>query len=283
MLTQEKGTISGSEEFQLEPTEEARNLLYYVTACGVFFCEYGYRIDREDYGNYMILYVTKGNLVVMSEGKTYLIQHGQAAFLNCHKPHTYYAKGYVSFSWIHFDGSNTKEFYDAYIKKEKGILFSNSQTKHIQKSLNAIISKYRNNLDVSEVDNSKIIYDCICGLLFDSEDSNANDTTGMRITGLAKEYIRKNSEQDLSLNSLAEHVGLSQCHFSRVFKQETGYSPYEYIILVRMNKAKHLLGTTNKTVKEIAFEVGYQSESNFCNAFTSKNGISPKKFRKYQL
>lgn len=283
MLSQEKGTISGSEYFHLEPSEDAKKLLYYVTSCGVYFCEYGYRIDREDYGNYMILYVDKGNLVVISEGRTYLIQQGQAAFLNCHIPHTYYAKGYVSFSWIHFDGANAAEFYNAYVEKEKGILFSSTQTAHIQKSLYAIISKYRNHLEISEVDNSKIIYDCICGLIFDSEDNNEEDTAGMRITSLAKEYIRKNFEQGLTLNSLAEYVGLSQCHFSRVFKQETGYSPYEYIILVRMNKAKHLLGTTNKTVKEIAFEVGYQSESNFCNAFTSKIGISPKKYRKYQL
>lgn len=283
MLSQEKGTISGSEYFHLEPAEDAKNLLYYVTACGVYFCEYGYRIDREDYGNYMLLYVDKGNLVIMSEGRTYLVQQGQVAFFNCHIPHSYYAKGYVQFSWIHFDGANTKDFFDAYIKNEKGIIFSSSQTEHIQKSLNKIISKYKNNLDVREVDNSKIIYDCICGMLFDEEDSNVSDNTGLRVTGLAKEYIRKNFEHELSLNNLAEHVGLSQCHFSRVFKQETGYSPYEYTILVRMNKAKHLLGTTNKTVKEIAFEVGYQSESNFCNAFTSKIGISPKKFRKYQL
>ena len=81
MLVQDKGVISGSEEFHLEPSPMAEKLLYYVTDCGIYFCEYGYRVERENYGNYMLLYVTKGVLAVSTEGTTYLVQEGQVAFL----------------------------------------------------------------------------------------------------------------------------------------------------------------------------------------------------------
>ena len=95
---------------------------------------------------------------------------------------------------------------------------------------------------------------------------------------LAQEYIRQNIKEDLTLEKIAEYVHLSSSHFSRIFKKETGYSPYEYILLVRINKAKHLLRTTRKSVKEIAFAVGYRSESNFCNSFTQRVGVSPADF-----
>jgi len=284
MLVQEKGTISGSEEFHPKPSEIAEKLLFYVVGCGVFFCEYGYRIEREDYGNYMLLYVTKGVLAVSTEGKTYLVKEGQAAFLNCHKYHTYYAKGFVSFFWVHFEGSNTAEFYEEFTERRNGIVLEGSPAEKIRKNIFSIVSYYKNDLEVIEVEHSQNLYDCLCLLTFArEEEESVIEPESTRAVSIAKEYIRQNMDQNLSLDGVAETVGLSACHFSRVFKKETSYSPYEYIILVRLNKAKHLLNTTDKTIKEIAYEVGYRSESNFCNAFTSKIGISPMNFRKFKL
>ncbi|MGI6011323.1 MAG: helix-turn-helix domain-containing protein [Ruminococcus sp.] len=82
------------------------------------------------------------------------------------------------------------------------------------------------------------------------------------------------------MEHLAKIVGLSPAYFSFIFKQETGYSPREYITNIRMSKAKLLLIQTNKSITEIAFEVGYASNASFTNLFTDKVGCSPKTFRK---
>jgi AraC-like DNA-binding protein len=283
MLVQEKGTISGSEDFHPCPSDIAKKLLYYVVGCGVYFCEYGYRIEREDYGNYMLLHVTKGVLAVSTEDKTYLVKEGQVAFLNCHKYHTYYAKGFVSFLWIHLEGVNISDFYEEFCQRRDGIVLEGGIAKCIQKNMFGIISCYRNDLEIMEVEHSRLLYECLCYLTFAGEDEVSEESERNLVVETAKEYIRQNMEQNLSLNVVAGVVGLSPCHFSRVFKKETSYSPYEYVILVRLNKAKHLLNTTQKTIKEIAYEVGYGSESNFCNAFTAKIGISPMNFRKFKL
>lgn len=281
MLVQGKGIISGSEAFHPDISEMAEKLLYYVTDCGIYFCEYGYRIERQNYGNYMLLYVTRGVLAVSAEGSTYLIQEGQAAFFNCHVHHTYYAKGFVAFSWIHFDGSNTREFYLQYRDKKKGIVFRGSSAEQIYKSMSSIISCYQNDLTIKEEENSRNIYECLCILLFSEAEDHGPEASG-NVINKAKEYIRENIKEGLTLDIVANHVGLSASHFSRIFKKETSYSPYEYIILVRINKAKHLLKTTDMPIKEIAYEVGYHSESNFCNSFTQRIGISPINFRKYK-
>ena len=283
MLVKEKGTVSGSEHFHPQASKIAEKLIYYVTGCGVYFCDYGYRIEREDYGNYMMIYVTQGVLAVSTGEETYLVREGQAAFLNCHVYHSYYAKGFVSFAWIHFDGSNTADFHAEFMKMRQGIVFDNGFEKYIYKNMLSIISCYKNDMNINEVEHSKLLYDCLCTLIFSEEDRERGKVGEVASVTQAKEFIRNNINQQLTLDIVAKQVGLSSCHFSRLFKKATSYSPYEYIILVRLNKAKHLLYTTENTVKEIAYEVGYCSESNFCNAFTAKIGISPTHYRKYKL
>ena len=281
MLTHEKGTLSGSEEFHPQPSEEAKGLLYYVTGCGIYFCEYGYRVERENYGNYMLLYVREGVLTVTVNDTTYLVQKGEVAFFDCHAPHTYYAKGYTSFQWIHFDGANTEEFCKYYFEKRGTILCDGVLARAICHNMTYIISRYRNHQEIHEDENSRWLYDCLYTLLFAVTVKKEESNQGGNVITLAQEYIRQNIKEDLTLEKIAEYVHLSSSHFSRIFKKETGYSPYEYILLVRINKAKHLLRTTRKSVKDIAFAVGYRSESNFCNSFTQRVGVSPSGFRKF--
>ena len=96
-------------------------------------------------------------------------------------------------------------------------------------------------------------------------------------------YIRANLAGDLSLKRIAAEAHVSPPHLVRLFRAELHHSPHEYIIQLRMNRAKHLLKTTTLPIKAIAAEVGYGSESSFTGAFTDRIGISPRKFRELPL
>lgn len=90
-------------------------------------------------------------------------------------------------------------------------------------------------------------------------------------------------KEKLTIEKLAAYVNISPFHFSRIFKKETGYSPYEYIIKTRIDKAKTLLKKTKLGIKEIAFEVGFNSEANFSNTFHMNVNMTPKEFRNTPL
>lgn len=92
-------------------------------------------------------------------------------------------------------------------------------------------------------------------------------------------YIERNVESKIRLNDLCEFVGYSVYHFSRLFKNEVGMSPYEYIIKFRLDLAKHLLITTNLSVREISRKCGYANEVNFYNIFKKNFDITPRKYR----
>jgi len=86
--------------------------------------------------------------------------------------------------------------------------------------------------------------------------------------------------RQLTLSRLAAAVGFSQVHFGRIFKQSTGLTPMQYLIRLRVEKAKKLLLTSKLSIKEIALETGFSSVHFFTATFGRSQKISPGKFRK---
>jgi AraC family transcriptional regulator len=72
------------------------------------------------------------------------------------------------------------------------------------------------------------------------------------------EYINDNLEHDLSLDAIAATIGMSSYHFPRMFKQSIGLAPHQYVIERRLKWAQVLLTTTELTILEICFRVGFK-------------------------
>lgn len=82
------------------------------------------------------------------------------------------------------------------------------------------------------------------------------------------------------LGDLAHEAGMSEYHFSRLFKRATGHSPSQYFIKLRMTKAKQLLLETEISVIDAGLDVGYSSASHFSQVFKREVGVSPSHYRK---
>lgn len=85
--------------------------------------------------------------------------------------------------------------------------------------------------------------------------------------------------EEFCLPQLAQVAGLSDYHFSRLFKRATGLSPSQYFIRLRMARARHLLLETDLSVIEIGMEVGYSSPSHFSQVFRREVGVTPSAYR----
>jgi transcriptional regulator GlxA family with amidase domain len=93
------------------------------------------------------------------------------------------------------------------------------------------------------------------------------------------DYLRQNVHQPLSLSDMADHANLSKSHFSRLFKEQTGYSPIDYFIHLKVQHACMLLSVTQQTVREVSQAVGYDDQYYFSRIFKKTIGISPSKYR----
>ncbi|MEN6316322.1 MAG: AraC family transcriptional regulator [Clostridiaceae bacterium] len=95
-----------------------------------------------------------------------------------------------------------------------------------------------------------------------------------------KRYIENRiSSEDISLKSIANSLFISHTYLSRIFKEETGYYFMDYILDIKMQKARELLICTGKKVDEIAYMLGYTTTPYFIKLFKCKFGSTPKQYR----
>ena len=94
------------------------------------------------------------------------------------------------------------------------------------------------------------------------------------------QHIRDNLGSPLRIDSVARFANLSASYFSRAFKATMGCSYSEYVIHARLNLAKHLLLTTNKTISEIALACGLADQSHLTRLFKRAEGFPPRAWRR---
>ncbi len=95
--------------------------------------------------------------------------------------------------------------------------------------------------------------------------------------------IRQNLEHNFDLKELANRHHVSYSYFRKMFKKYTGVSPGQYHLQLKIMRAKELLASTSKSIKEISYELGFQSIFYFSNIFKKKTGTTPSNFRNKNL
>lgn len=93
------------------------------------------------------------------------------------------------------------------------------------------------------------------------------------------EYITEHYTEDLTVTCVAAQINLSPAYFSRLFKKETGRSFVEYVTFIRLLRAIWLLRHTDKTIEQIAEELGFNTPNYFSAIFKKYVGLSPSEYR----
>lgn len=108
------------------------------------------------------------------------------------------------------------------------------------------------------------------------------ETFVMQRSQSVQQYVQENyTDNNLNVNIIAEHFGITPSYMSRCFKEETGETLTDYIVRFRIEKAKLLLRGFEKNVSQIAAAVGFGSSAVFIRAFKRYEGITPTQFRSY--
>ena len=95
----------------------------------------------------------------------------------------------------------------------------------------------------------------------------------------ARFIMRKEVESDLTVQQIAEQLGVSYSSFRKLFKEFTGVSPALYQQELKLQKAKELLSTTGISIKEIAYQLNFDSPDYFSSKFKNKVGCKPREYR----
>lgn len=98
----------------------------------------------------------------------------------------------------------------------------------------------------------------------------------------AKELMSSQMDKGLSIARIASECSLSRSHFSRAFKKNTGLSPRDWFLQMRLDRARGLLGESALTISQISLDCGFADQSHFTRVFSRVVGVTPFNWRRFR-
>jgi AraC family transcriptional regulator len=94
-----------------------------------------------------------------------------------------------------------------------------------------------------------------------------------------RELVQAKIEGELSLDEMAQSVGLSTAHFARMFRKSTGQTPHQFVLRQRLERAKVMLRAPDARVLDVAVACGFKTQQHFAQVFRDVWGVSPTEYR----
>jgi AraC family transcriptional regulator len=94
-----------------------------------------------------------------------------------------------------------------------------------------------------------------------------------------KELVHAKMENDLSLDEMAQSVGLSTAHFARMFRKSMGETPHQFVLRQKLERAKRMLRAPDARVLDVALACGFKTQQHFAQVFRDICGASPIEYR----
>ncbi len=245
---------------------------------------YYFNLDRgRELNEYQLLYLTEGEGVFHSttvreaplrEGDLWLLFPGE-----WHSYHPNPRKGWKSY-WIGFKGRNMDD------RVRAGFLSPQKPIYHVGFS-DSIVSLYKQAYDaaIEEAAYSQQLMagmvNLLIGMMYSKERNIqlSRNQAHVDLISRARLRIREALESSLTIQQVAEEMGISYSNFRKLFKEHTGISPAIYQQDLRLQRAKEMLSTTDISVKEIAYRLNFESPDYFSAKFKAKTGRRPSELR----
>jgi AraC-like DNA-binding protein len=246
--------------------------------------------NKEHYNNYRsgqildeyrITYITEGEGVIESGFRKYPVTAGNIIICKPHEQIIYkpdskigWVENYISFKGI-FADHIFKNQYIQHIDQIIDMGFREDVLDNYYKIFDCVLNETPGYQQVS----SGIVIKLLGIILASRKDHNNINSRIEKIIQDACYYIRENVNDEIDFNKYAQDQNCAYSYFRNMFKKHTGLAPLQYHLDLRIKQSKDMLLNTDKNIKEICYDLGFNSVFYFSKAFKKKLGISPSMIR----
>ena len=226
---------------------------------------------------YLIHYVVSGKGVFYCGVHKHIVEKGQIFIIFPDTIVKYQAdeSDPWHYMWVGFSGEEAKEILStAGLDYNNPVLKINNPEMAIE-LLSAMPSERSANTKSNLLFTAKL-YEFM-SLVVDSQGGQTKSENNYLTT--ATRYIKAYYSEDITVDKIASHVGVSRKYLFVIFKNTLGISVKDYIVDYRIKKAKEFLSNDDLSIGNIAYSVGYSDPLNFSKIFKKKTGLSPKDYR----
>ena len=270
-IPNEQGIVKKRGIYFYSPSDFARDHLFCVLWGGEYTCVPPYQIRRKGLELFLAFRILSGKLYFEYEGKTFTAEEGDIVLLDCRKAHYYHVKTDVSFQFFHFTGNCSQEYMKLLYRKS-GARF------HHKGGTGAVFAEILDELSGTRPEEHRLSYllHNLLGILAAKEPVSMDSCVAEAVN-----YIQDHYMEEISVEDIAEKASLSKYHFSRIFREQTGSSPHQYLISFRIRKARELIMETKLSIESIGLQCGFSSPSHFIRTFKKEMDFTPASYRKY--
>ncbi len=277
--------ISLPEELLIAYSKEPLIGNLYVRKIG-FFPKVKFHYVQKDKGcDYaMLIYCVDGKGWYNIYGKKYMVEKNQYIIIPPNVPYSFGAdeKKPWTIYWMHFRGDMSTRFLPTHPNPISILPSENSRLQDRIQLFEEIYSCFSMGY-IKEY----MIYSSMCLYPFLSSFIWIEQFRHIRIPNHKEypfssrviHYMQENIENNLTLNQLADYFRYSPSHFSMLFQKETGFSPINYFIRLKIQKACQYIELTHLKLNEISTKLGFEEPAYFSRIFTKIMGMSPSSYR----
>ncbi len=238
-----------------------------------------YKERDEGADQYILIYCIEGKGMINVEGKIYSVKGSEAFCIPRGKKHRYYADSEDPWSilWIHFKGENTRYFP---LNECKTVQINSKYSENRMTGFfNLIFRVLERNYTMGNFIYLSQVLSLLLAEVYYRERAEESSDQNRQVTMVIR-FMYKNLTRQLTLEEISEEVKLSKSYMNSIFKEQTGRSPVDFFIHVKMQEACKLLESTNMYIYEISVSLGYTDPYYFSRIFKKVVGVSPKEYKK---
>jgi len=241
---------------------------------------------RPGYKGYLIQYTLQGHGIYGNGNSKQLLKNGFGFFSKIPEQSQYhlpddsfpieYRKDGWDFFYLHFDGSAAEVFYETFCELTGPVFFLNENEQPIRLFL-SFFDSYKRKGSLELYESSEFLYRFLSQLLRSIESPSTNRTG---VIYYAQKYIREYFQSINNIQEIANFCGVSHEHLTRCFKKETGQTPLQFLIKIKIEHALFLLLNSSDSIEAIAIACGFQNGNYFAKVFRKYLSCSPEEYRK---
>lgn len=266
-----------------QPHPQSGKLPFRVAACGHFYCLNGYRVQRQGLPYRLLIMCLSGKGQILYRGQTFVLKQGHAFLLDCNERHFYECVGDMwELKWIRFEEAAGVD-YEGLINEGKFHPIALRNFGYVEDRMNLVLELAKQS---STQASDMLMAEALCSVLTSlCEEKYVRDTfqlSGAASTAIADAILLMESHynEPLSIKEIAKKNHLTTYAFIRAFKRKTGLTPYDYLLKLRITKARMLLEQTDIPVHVISEQIGFHNVNNFIRKFKQLTHSTPLKYRR---
>ncbi len=268
-------------------TPFARSTLLHLQEIGELRAIHPHKSSRADLQSYLFFVVVSGSGKLLYANHEYRLQKDDCVFVDCSRPYTHDtdSDNLWSLKWIHFYGNCMSSVYNKYCERGGQPVFRPSDEKAME-TIQSIHSKLVNVASSDDYMRDMLINQELSRLLtiIMSESWHPEEQEEMpkKQSNLIpiKEYLNANYAEKITLDELSDKFYINKYYLAKSFKERYGVSVNNYLLNIRITKAKELLRFSDKSIEQIGLECGLGQAHYFSSKFKEIEGIPPSVYRK---